>query len=226
MRNAALMAAGVVMAVGASFAIAPAFSDGPAYYNSSAHTLGDEDHAVYVERQTDASLGDDTLSRDQTVSDRRYGFEDGVVRDGYWQRETTVAQAGTRTLAPIAEESIDVQARRLPNGAPVAVRGTVTAISGKTMIIERADGRVHARLPGMIEEIKDGDDVTVYGRLANRGGDVAVRTDAVLLMTSMDEGRLFLAPSKLESVNARNPAITRAGARNALDYYRFNFTPL
>lgn len=229
MRNAALMAVGAIAAVGAAFAVAPAFSDGPANYNSSAHTLGDEDHAIYVERQTDASMGRDTLSRDQTAQDRRYGFEDGVVRDGYWSRSTDVAQndsTSTTVIAPIGEESIDVQARRLPDGAPVAVRGMVTAVSGRMMVIERADGRVHARLPGMIEEIRDGDDVTVYGRLSNRGNDIAVRTEAVLLMTALDEGRLFLAPSRLESVNARNPRITRAQARNSLDYYRFNFTAL
>jgi hypothetical protein len=230
MRNAALMTVGVVAALGAAFAV-PALSDGPANYrsgadttSSSAYTLHEEDHPEYVVRQTDG----DTLSRETTVRDERYGYEEGVAQ-GNFDRDRYAAATTTRdgtTTVTLAEESIEVQARRLPNGAPVAVRGMVTTVSGKHMVLQRGNTTVHARLPGMIEEIRGGDDVTVYGRLANRGNDIAVRTDAVLLMTGIDEGRLFLAPSKLESVNKRNAPITRAAARNALDYYRYNFTPL
>ena len=233
MRNSALMAVGAVAAMGAAFAI-PAWSDGPATYSSSAYTLGNDDHAEYVQRQTDAGLGEDgTLNRDLTARDHRYGYESGVpasrLAEGNYDRDRyTTAQAyDTRTGTTMAEESIDVQARRLPNGAPVAVRGMVTQVSGKSMLIERDGRRVHARLPGMItDEIQRGDDVTVFGRLANRGDDLAVRTEAVLLMTTMNEGKLFMSPSRLESVNKRNPTVTKAEARNALDHYRFNFTPL
>ncbi|MGE3474636.1 MAG: hypothetical protein AB7H70_02385 [Rhodospirillaceae bacterium] len=188
MRNAALMTVGLVTALGAAFAM-PALSDGPA--NSSAYNLHDDDHAEYVQRQTDA----------------------------YATAQNTVMTA--------AEESIDVQARRLPNGAPVAVRGMVTRVSGKSMVIERAGTRIHARLPGLVsEEIQRGDDVTVFGRVSNRGDDLAVRSEAVLLMTGMDRGHLFLSPSKLDSVNKLNASVSRGQARNALDYYRYNFTPL
>lgn len=149
--------------------------------------------------------------------------------------ETTVAQAnqapvqhemGQRPYTPTAQESIEVQARRLPNGTPVSVRGTITRISGKNMVIERHDGVVHARLPGEIDEIRDGNNVTVFGRIANRGDVVAVDADAVFMMTSLRDGKIFLPPSKLQSVQARNIPVTRGAARNALDYYHYNFTPL
>ncbi len=94
------------------------------------------------------------------------------------------------------------------------------------MVLDRADGRVHARLPGEIAELRRGDAVTVYGRLQTRGDRISVRSDAVLLMKASDEVHLFMAPSKLQSVTSRNPTVTRASARNALDYYRYNFTPL
>lgn len=188
MRKAAVMTAAA--ALGAAFAM-PALSDGPA--DSSAYNLHDDDHAEYVERQTDAY---DTA-----------------------QNQNTVTAA--------AEESIDVQARRLPNGAPVAVRGMVTKVSGKSMVIERAGTRIHARLPGLVsDEIRRGDDVTVFGRVSNRGDELAVRSEAVLLMTDMDRGHLFLPPSKLDSVNKLNASVGRGQARHALDYYRYNFTPL
>lgn len=236
MRNAALMTVGIVVAIGAAFAV-PAISDGPANYsssaNTSAYTLGDEDHAEYVERQTDGDV-----SRELTSRDHAYGYENGVaetgiasrvyVAEGNYDRDRYVAPSGSSmTTASLAEESIDVQSRRLPNGSPVAVNGMVRTISGKNMVIQRGNTEVHARLPGMIAEIRRGDDVTVYGRLVNRGENIAVRTDAVLVMTGVDEGRLFLAPSKLESVNKRgNTTLTRGEARNTLDHYRYNFTPL
>jgi hypothetical protein len=227
MRNAALMTVGVVAAMGAAFVV-PALSDGPANYksgasttNSSAYMLGDDDHAEYVRRQTVAENGLDA-SPDTTYDNGLAGT--GVAQGNFdsdrYQSTTVVQTTG------LAEESIDVQARRLPNGAPVSVRGMVTKVSGKNMVLQRGNTTVHARLPGMIDEIGSGDDVTVYGRLANRGDDLAVRTDAVLLMTGVDEGRLFLSPSKLESVNKRNAPITRGAARDALDHYRYNFTPL
>lgn len=222
MRNATLMTVGVIAAIGAAFAVAPAMSDGPANYNSSAYTLGDDDHAEYVQRQTDA----DAQDREATQRDLSLGYDDGFTEGDRDRLAQTTRTTTIYAAAPIAEESIDVQARRLPNGAPVSVRGMVTKISGKQMVLERGNTLVHARLPGMIEEIRSGDDVTVYGRLVNRGSDLAVRTDAVLLMTGADEGRLFLSPSKLESVNKRNAPITRGAARDALDHYRYNFTPL
>lgn len=234
MRNAALMTVGVVAALGAAFAV-PALSDGPANYRNSGYTLSNDNHAEYVTRQTDAGMGhDNTLSRELTARDYRYGYDNGIagtgVAEGNYDRDryTFAQHTDTRpsTMA-LAEESIDVQARRLPDGSPVAVRGMVTRVSGKSMLIERDGRMVHARLPGMVsEEIRRGDDVTVYGHLSNRGDDIAVRTEAVLLMTSMDEGKLFMSPSRLESVNKRNPSVSKAEARNALDHYRFNFTPL
>lgn len=236
MRNAALMTVGIVVAIGAAFTV-PAMSDGPANYessaNTSAYTLGNDDHAEYVERQVDGDV-----SRDLTARDHAYGYENGMpdtsdpprvyVAEGNYDRDRYDAPSGSSlTMATLAEESIDVQSRRLPNGSPVAVSGMVRTISGKTMVLQRGDTEVHARLPGMIEEIHRGDDVTVYGRLANRGDNIAVRTDAVLVMTGADEGRLFLAPSKLESVNKRGKTtLTRGEARNTLDYYRYYFTPL
>ncbi len=231
MRNAALMTVGVVAAIGAAFAV-PALSDGPANYSSSGYTLGNDDHAAYVERQTDAGLGDEnTLSRDLTASDHRYGYDNGIagtgVAEGNYDRDRYTVAQNYDTRDGMVTESIDVQARRLPNGEPVAVRGMVTRVSGKSMMIERDGRMVHARLPGMItDEIRRGDDVTVFGRLSNRGDDIAVRTEAVLLMTALDEGKLFMSPSRLESVNKRNPSVTKAEARNALDHYRFNYTPL
>jgi hypothetical protein len=236
MRNPALMTVGIVVAIGAAFAV-PAMSDGPANYRSSADTsaylLGDEDHGEYVQRQTDGDV-----SRDLTARDHAYGYENGVagtaspshayVAEGNYDRDRYMAPSGSSlTMASIAEESIDVQSRRLPNGSPVAVHGMVRTISGKNMMIQRGNTEVHARLPGMIAEIRRGDDVTVYGRLASRGDTIAVRTDAVLVMTGADEGRLFLAPSKLESVNKRGTTtLSRGEARNTLDHYRYNFTPL
>jgi hypothetical protein len=222
------MTVGVVAALGAAFAV-PALSDGPANYksgsdttNSSAYMLGDDDHAEYVERQTVFENGleaDDESTYDNGLSGTGIGVAEGnFERDRY--------AAATTTTVALAEESIDVQARRLPNGAPVSVRGMVTKVSGKGMMLQRGTTTVHARLPGMIDEIRSGDDVTVYGRLVNRGDDIAVRADAVLLMTGVDEGRLFLSPSKLESVNKRNAKISRGAARDALDHYRYNFTPL
>lgn len=209
------MTVGVVAALGAAFAV-PALSDGPAHYNNSGYTLGNSGDAEYA------------------AHDYRYGYDNGIagtgVAEGNYDRDryTFARNADTRaTTAVLPEESIDVQARRLPDGSPVAVRGMVTRVSGKSMLIERDGRMVHARLPGMVsEEIRRGDDVTVYGRLSNRGDDIAVRTEAVLLMTSMDEGKLFMSPSRLESVNKRNPSASKAEARNALDHYRFNFTPL
>lgn len=215
MRNAALMTVGIVVAIGAAFTV-PALSDGPANYKNSAETSAD-------------MLGEDTR-------DHAYGYENGMrdspsrpyVAEGNYDRDryTAVTVASSSPVTTAAEESIDVQSSRLPNGAPVAVRGTVTTISGKTLVIQRGATQVQARLPGMIDEIRRGDDVTVYGRLASRGENVAVRTDAVLVMTGADEGHLFLAPSKLESVNKRNTTLSREAARNTLDYYRYNFTPL
>ncbi|MGE3333827.1 MAG: hypothetical protein AB7I36_09300 [Rhodospirillaceae bacterium] len=225
MRNATLMTVGIVAALGAAFAM-PALSDGPANYsNSSAYNLHDDDHAEYVERQTDAYYGEDAPTRDELARDQRFGYEDGV---GLRTAQNTMPRdADHRVVMTTAEESIDVQARRMPNGAPVAVRGMVTKISGKSMVIERAGTRIHARLPGMVnDEIQRGDDVTVYGRVSNRGNELAVRSEAVLLMTGLDRGHLFLSPSKLESVNKLNASVSRGEARNALDYYRYNFTPL
>lgn len=224
MRNAALMTVGAVAALGAAFAM-PALSDGPATYNSSAYNLHDDDHAEYVERQTDAYYGEDAPTRDELARDRRHGYEDGV--GPRTAQNTTAPASSNRVVMTTAEESIEVQARRLPNGAPVAVRGMVTKVAGKSMVIERAGARIHARLPGMMDdEIQRGDDVTVYGRVANRGNEVAVRGEAVLLMTGLDRGHLFLSPSRLESVNKLNAPVSRGQARNALDYYRYNFTPL
>lgn len=240
MRNAALMTVGIVVAIGAAFAV-PAMSDGPANYKSSAetsaYTLGDDDHAEYVERQVDGDL-----SRDLTASDRAYGYENGIAGTGSPSRSYVAegnydvdryyysgAPSGSSlTMASVAEESIDVQSRRLPNGAPVSVQGMVRTISGKSMVIQRGNTEVIARLPGgMTDEIRRGDDVTVYGRLANRGDDISVRADAVLVMTSADQGRLLLAPSKLESMNKRGTTtLSRGEARNTLDHYRYNFTPL
>lgn len=218
------MTVGVVAAMGAAF-IVPALSDGPASYksgasttNSSAYTLGDDDHAEYVRRQTVAENG--------LVASPDTTYDNGLAGTGVAQGNFDSDRYQATTTVALAEESIDVQARRLPNGAPVSVRGMVTKVSGKNMVLQRGTTTVHARLPGMIEEIRDGDDVTVYGRLATRGNDLAVRTDAVLLMTGADEGRLFLSPSKLESVNKRNAKISRGAARDALDHYRYNFTPL
>jgi hypothetical protein len=225
------MAVGVVAALGAAFAV-PALSDGPANYsngadiNDSAYMLGDDDHAEYVVRQTDAANGLDTAAPetyDNGLAGTGWAAEGNYDRDRY---EAATVVSGSSTTMALAEESIDVQARRLPDGSQVAVRGMVTKVSGKTMLLQRGNTTVHARLPGAIEEIRGGDDVTVYGRLASRGGDIAVRADAVLLMTGADEGRLFLAPSKLESVNKRNAKVSRGAARDALDYYRYNFTPL
>ncbi len=234
MRNTALIAVGVVAAMGAAFAV-PALSDGPANHSNSAYKAGHEDPASYVIRQTDAGKGyENTLSRELTARDHRYGYDNGIagtgVAEGNYDRDryTFAQNYDVRdTRVALAEESIEVQARRLPDGAPVAVRGMVTRVSGKAMVIERDGRMVQAHLPGMItDEIRRGDDVTVYGRLSNRGNDIAVRTEAVLLMTSMNEGKLFMSPSRLESVNKRNPSVTKAEARNALDHYRFNFTPL
>lgn len=209
------MTVGVVVAIGAAFAV-PAMSDGPANYNNSAYNLHDDDHATYVERQTDAYNGEQSLTRQDVASNERYGYENGVSGTG--QRQVVMAPA---------EESIDVQAQRLPNGAPVAVSGMVTKISGKNMVIERAGTRIHARLPGMVDErIKRGDDVTVFGRLSNRGDDIAVRSEAVLLRTGASQGHLFLSPSRLETVNKMNAPVSRGEAGRALDHYRYNYTAL
>jgi len=194
------MTVGAVAALGAAFAM-PARSDGPAGPGTSAYNLHDDDHAEYVQRQTDAY---DDARRAQNAVDR-----------------------SNPAVTAAAEENIDVQARRLPNGAPVAVRGMVTRMSGTAMVIERAGTRIHARLPGLVnDEIRRGDDVTVFGRVSNRGDELAVRSEAVLLMTGMDRGHLFLSPSKLDSVNKLNAPVSRGEARGALDYYRSNFTPL
>lgn len=137
---------------------------------------------------------------------------------------------GTGVQSSVATESIDVQARRLPNGAPVAVNGTIRTVSGATLILDRPDGRVHARLPGAIDTLRRGDEVTVYGHLQNHGERIAVRTDAVLLVASDDAGRragrLFMPPPRLQSVAARNTSVARGEARNALDHYRRTFAPL
>ncbi|MGE4064770.1 MAG: hypothetical protein AB7E79_15510 [Rhodospirillaceae bacterium] len=222
MRNAVVMTVGAIVAMGAAFAVAPAMSDGPANWqdnaaNDSAYMLHEEDHPEYVQRQVD---GDD---RDVTVRDRRLGYEDGVADRDLRMAQTTTTT--TRTTV-IGEESIDVQARRLPNGAPVAVSGMVRTISGKHMMLQRGDQLVRVRLPGEIDAIERGDDATVFGRLANRGDDLSVRAEAVFVRTSLDEGHLFLSPSRLESVNKRNPGVSRATAERSLDYYRYNFTPL
>jgi hypothetical protein len=219
------MTAGIVAALGAAFAM-PALSDGPANYSSSAYNLHDDDHAEYVERQTDAYNGEDAPTRGELARDQRYGYENGVAPRT--AQNTVVVDHSNRVVMTTAEESIDVQARRLPNGAPVAVRGMVTKVSGKSMVIERAGTRIHARLPGMMmnDEIQRGDDVTVFGRVSNRGDELAVRSEAVLLMTGADRDHLFLSPSKLESVNKLNASVSRGAARDALDYYRYNYTPL
>lgn len=225
MRNATLMTAGIVVALGTAFAV-PAFSDGPATYNSSAYTLHEDDHAEYVQRQSDAYYGEDEPTRGDLARDRAYGYEDGVSRRT--AQDAIVAEPGHRVVVTTSDENIDVRAHRLPNGAPVAVRGMVTKVSGKTMVIERMGTRIHARLPGMMDDgaIRRGDDVTVFGHVASRTGDVAVKAEAVLLMSGMDEGHLFLSPSRLESVNKLNPSVSRGEARSALAYYRDNFTPL
>ena len=223
MRNIALMAAGCVLAMGASFA---ALGDGPArqdsaYDASSPAALYEHEYPEYVERQVDG----DTWSRATTVRDRNAGYESGVP---FTTAQNDAIDDPDHRMIPIAEESIAVQAHRLPSGAPVAVHGMVQKISGSSLVIERGGTRVHARLPGMLnaDDIARGDDVTVYGRLVTHGTDIAVRAEAVLLRTSLSEGHLFMAPSRLESVNKTNHAPTRAAARNALDHYRFNFTPL
>jgi hypothetical protein len=199
MRNAALMVAGVVgIGVGA-FAISfiqPAYSDGQSNF-----TYGPTGASgpVYESPRAPYAVTENSVTQRQPVH---------VMPE------------------PIAEENIAVQARRLPDGTPVAVRGTIQSVAGNTLILDRPDGRVHARLPGAINELRSGDAVTLYGHLQNRRDRISVRTDAVLVMTSFDEGRLFMPPSKLQSVASRNHGVTRAQAANALDYYRYNFVQL
>jgi len=222
MRNSTLTTIGAIAALGSAFAIAPAMSDGPPNFDSLAGQVLHDGDAAHTQRQTDTGPGIESADAPRLAADQAYrdGFTDGFdLRD-------RLARGEAIYTSRLADEQIDVQAHRLPNGARVAVRGTVTAVSGEYLVLQRGEAKVQARLPGRIDQISGGDDVTVYGRLTDHGGDVTLRSDAVLLMTRCEEGRLFLAPSKLETVNKRNSPLTRAAARNALDYYRFNFTPL
>ncbi len=55
---------------------------------------------------------------------------------------------------------------------------------------------------------------------------IAVQAEAVLQRTSFDTATLHVGPSKLESVNKFNRPLSNGAARNALEYYRFNYTAL
>lgn len=136
------------------------------------------------------------------------------------------AMAQHEPMVAAVEEGIEVQARRLPNGTAVAVRGEVRLADGKMLIIDRPDGRVQVRLPGQIPALMRGDDVTVYGRIANQRDAIAVRAEAVLQRTSLDTATLHVGPSKLESVNKFNRPLSNGAARNTLEYYRSNYTAL
>ena len=123
-------------------------------------------------------------------------------------------------------EGIDVQARRLPNGTQVAVRGEVASANGKTLILDRADGQVKIRLPGAIPALMAGDDVTVYGRLGNRSDSITVQAEAVLQFTGFDAATLHMPPSPLMSVEKMSPTISRGQAERALTHYRAAYIEL
>lgn len=206
MRNAALAILGAVTLGGVS-ALAASWVQ-PAHTNDIATR---DRTPVHIADPVDGHLA----QRDHVTSAAE-------ARGSVAQRET----APSNTPRVMIDEGIEVQARRLPGGSPVAVSGEIAAASGKVLIIARPDGRVHVRLPGEVPALMPGDDVTVYGRLINRGDRIALQAEAVLQHTSFDQATLHLAPSRLESVSKFNRPIGRGAARNALDHYRFTYTAL
>jgi hypothetical protein len=103
----------------------------------------------------------------------------------------------------------------------VAVGGTLTGAGENTLILDRTDGRVYVALPGTIDDddLMEGSGATAYGRLETGGERVGVRADAVLVRESADRARLYMRPSRLESVNKFNRPVTRGEARAALAHF-------
>ena len=211
MRNTTLMTVSAVAMMGvgllAGSFVAPAYSDGVA-----------KKLQPYVEN-TDAL---------------KPGAELAVDKHDTAAHDAPITQRTAQVTAPLAPESemasttegIDVQARRLPNGTPVAVRGAVASATGKMLILDRADGQVKVRLPGAIPALMAGDDVTVYGRLGNRSDSITVQAEAVLQFTAFDEATLHMAPSPLVTAQKMNSTITRGQAQKALTHYRAAYIEL
>ena len=222
MRNKTMMAVSAFAMVGVGMVagsfIAPAYSDGISKQYSE---------RKINERLEPYIVNTDTAQRGRDAFDASHDTASHMALT-----QTTVVASARAPLVVTTDESIDVQARRLPNGAPVAVRGDVVRASRKMLIIDRPDGRVQVRLPGMIPAIMQGDDVTVYGRLSNRSDTTVVRAEAVLQHISADattlqeKATLHMAPSRLESTNKLNKPVTNGEARRALERYRAIYTEL
>ncbi len=220
-RNTVMMTVSAFAMIGVGFMagtfVAPAYSDGV----REAQTL-----APYIENTDTLKLGADAADAGHDTPEHEMLIQRRVA-------QATVPNTSARApLMTTAQESIDVQARRLPNGTPVAVRGDVVRAAGKTLILDRLDGRVQVQLPGMIPAVMQGDDVTVFGRLSNRSNSIAVRAEAVLqhtdvdAVTLLDKATLHMAPSQLQSVNKFNRPITDGEARRALERFRYTYTEL
>jgi hypothetical protein len=222
-RNTVMMTVSAFAMIGVGFVagtfVAPAYSDGV----REAQTLAPD-----IENT-------DTLKLDADTNDAGHDTPEHEMLMQRRVAQANVTTTSTSTTAPLlttAQESIDVQARRLPNGTPVAVRGDVVRAVGKTLVLDRPDGRVQVQLPGMIPAVMQGDDVTVFGRLSNRSDSITVRAEAVLqhtdvdAITLQDKATLHMAPSQLQSVNKFNRTMTNGEARRALEQFRYTYTEL
>lgn len=133
-------------------------------------------------------------------------------------------QSTTVTVTQGTDESIAIEAQRLPSGTPVAISGELGASTERDMILNRSDGQVYVSLPGAIsdDELMRGDAVTAYGPVQTRGDMVRVNADALLVQKSEGRAKLYLRPSRLEMANKRNAPVTRAEARAALEHFEAN----
>lgn len=227
MRNTFKMAVSVVALVGVGMVagsfVAPAYSDGVSKQRAGSLQ-------PYVENTDTVQYGKDSEDAGHDTAAHEQPLATGVTQ--VTEYRMIDANAPGPVVVTSAQESIDVQARRLPNGTQVAVRGDVVRASGKMLIIDRPDGRVQVTLPGAIPAIMSGDDVTVFGRIANRSDNIAVRAEAVLqhmpadAMTLQEKAHLHMAPSNLQTVNKFNKSVTNGQARSALERFRATYLEL
>ena len=105
-------------------------------------------------------------------------------------------------------------AGRFPEGTEIAATGTVARKDGNSLILDRRDGQVRARISGQVDgQVAVGDVVTVYGRLTRVPEDLTqVETEAFLVKAT---GKSYLTDLGQE----RSDEMVRTGTPGKLSYH-------
>ncbi len=133
--------------------------------------------------------------------------------------------------------SVETTARRLPNSTPVAVTGAVLERTHDSILLQRADGIVRAkignsanvmdknnRIRPLMTQFQIGDPITVFGRVQKGGDMVQVKADGIYAQTTPRTATLYMlerpktvAESKMNNI---------LPAKTALRRYNAHYTPL